>query len=131
MASSSTCGTQSARATSAARAVLPDPEHPTTAIRSMSALLLGGPDQDLVDRHAPRLRDRVADALRDVLRQHDLRAGELLGHTLEDLRPVVEGQFGGRRSRLYEGDPHVAGRHLLAQRFAEGANAVLGGVVHA
>ena len=34
------------------------------------------------------------------------------------------------RSRLNEGDAHVPGRDLLAQRLTEGPDAVLGGVVH-
>src|SRR5580692_909828 len=98
MPSSSMFGTRMTRASARASVVLPDPEHPTTATRSISALLFGRPDQDLVDRDAAGLGHRVTDARRDVLRMHDLNTTEGLGHALQDLGPVVGGQLGGRRS---------------------------------
>src|ERR1700722_71252 len=116
MASSSMFGTSMARASARLRVVLPDPEQPTTATRSMSALLFGRPDQDLVHGDAARLGHGIADALGDVLRSHDLDAPEGLGHTLQDLGTVVRGQLGGRGPGLNEGDPHVPGSDLLAQR---------------
>src|ERR1700677_2252676 len=130
MASSSIFGTRRTRASVRARVVLPDPEHPTTETRSISALLFGRPDQDLVDGDAAGLGHGVADALRDVLRMHDLNATEGLRHALQDLGPVVEGELSSSGAGFDERDPHVAGGDLLTQRLAEGANAVLGGVVH-
>src|SRR5271163_4964769 len=109
MPSSSMFGTRMTQASARARVVLPDPEHPTTATRSISALLFGRPDQDLVDRDAARLGHGVTDALRDVLRAHDLNAAEGLRHALQDLGPIVGGEFGGDGSRLNQGHPHVAG----------------------
>src|SRR6516162_2279486 len=131
MESSSTCETPRARASDAARVVFPEPEQPTTTMRWISALLLGRPDQDLVHRDAAGLRHGVADGLCDVLGLHDLDPTELLGHALEDLWPVVKCQLGGGRPGFDQRDPHVPRRDLLAQRLAEGAHAVLGGVVDA
>src|SRR5579871_227248 len=129
MESSSTCAVPRARAKAAAKVVFPDPEHPTTAIRLISALLLGRPDQDLVHCDAPWLSHRVADRLSNVLGLHDLDPTEGLGHAFENLRAIVERKLGRGRSGLDQRDPHVTRRHLLAQRLAEGTDPVLGRVV--
>src|SRR5580692_9982567 len=96
MASSSMCASPRVDARERASVVFPEPEQPTTAMRSMSAFLFGRSDQDLVDGDAAGLRHGVADALRDVLRLHDLNAAEGLRHALQDFGPVVRSQFGGR-----------------------------------
>src|SRR5271154_5713002 len=104
MASSSMFDACKTRANARARVVLPDPEHPTTATRSMSTLLFRRPDQDLVHRDAARLGHGVPDALRDVLGVHDLNAAEGLRHAFQDLGPVVERELGGRRPGFDERD---------------------------
>src|SRR5271168_4784960 len=100
MESSSMWGTPNARASATASVVFPEPEHPTTATRSISALLFGRPDQDLVHHDPAGLGHGVSDALGDVLGLHDLDAPEGLCHPLENLRPVVEGQLGRGRPGL-------------------------------
>src|SRR3954447_26893480 len=86
-----------------------------------SPLLVGRPDQDLVDRHVRRLRDDVGDRPGDVL---GLQLADALGVPvgvlprlgLGDVRP----QLGVDGAGLDEGDPDATDGDLLAQRLAEG-----------
>ena len=58
-----------------------------------------------------------------------LDALEALARRLHALRPHLLDELGDHRARLDERDAQVAGRELLPQRLAEGADAVLGEVV--
>src|SRR6516162_5543993 len=115
MASSSTWCTPRAAASCAASVVFPDPEHPTTETRRMSALLLGRPDQDFVDRDPARPGHGEPDGLGDVLCLHDLDPPERLGHALQDLGAVLKRQLRCRGTWFDQRDPHMARRHLLTQ----------------
>src|SRR4051794_39943087 len=103
------------------------PRSPT--VQAGSALLLRGPHEQLVDGHVARSGDDELDRLRDVLGLESLDRAEALPHPLLDLRPVVRGELGRDRAGLDQGDAHVPTGDLLAQRLAEGAHGVLGGVV--
>src|SRR5579864_1788621 len=56
-------------------------------------LLLGGSNQNLIDRHMPRACDDVGDCVGDVCRLH--ARSELVTDGFEYLRPVVTCQFRG------------------------------------
>src|SRR6516165_2293787 len=109
MASSSTWGTPSAAASRTASVVFPDPEHPTTETRRMSALLLGRPDQNFVDRDPARPGHGEPDGLGDVLCLHDLDPPERLGHALQDFGAVLKSKLRSRGPGFDQRDPHMAG----------------------
>ena len=91
--------------------------------------LLGRADEDLVDRHVTRSRDDVEDRVGDVLGAEDLvEAGREL---VADLGADMADELALGRPRLDQRRAHVAAPDLLAQRFAEDADAVLGHLVDA
>ena len=73
-------------------------------------LLLGRPDQHLVDRHPARAGDDVQDRVGDVRRLHPLEVPKPLARLLLDLRAVVADELGGDRARLDQRHAHVACR---------------------
>jgi hypothetical protein len=72
----------------------------------------------------PRPGHDVADCVGDVFGLHPLP--ELAPDALQDLGPVVAGQFRCRGARLDQADAHVAPGQFLPQRLAERADAELG-----
>ena len=106
------------------------PEEADVVTEERLPLLLGGADEDLVDGDGARPGDDISDRVGDVLCCHGLP--ELALDALKHLGSVMRSELGRRGTWLDQRDAaHVALGQLLAERLAEGADAVLGQAVDA